>query len=84
MAYVGIFLQKQHGLLARPLSRVQISTMSVKEDLLVAGGFQGELICKVGSCYIKCFFATAESVIYLFDISGFFFLFFFHLFGAAH
>ena len=32
--------EKQHGLLARPLSRVQISTMAVKEDLLVAGGFQ--------------------------------------------
>jgi hypothetical protein len=33
---------------ARPLSRVQISTMAVKDNLLmVAGGFQGELICKV-------------------------------------
>ncbi|KAK9742581.1 hypothetical protein RND81_03G183500 [Saponaria officinalis] len=29
-----------------PLSRVQISTMSVKDNLLVAGGFHGELICK--------------------------------------
>lgn len=29
------------------LSRVQISTMAVKDNLLVAGGFQGELICKV-------------------------------------
>ncbi|XP_058222197.1 uncharacterized WD repeat-containing protein C2A9.03-like isoform X1 [Rhododendron vialii] len=28
------------------LSRVQISTMAVKDNLLVAGGFQGELICK--------------------------------------
>ncbi|KDP20228.1 hypothetical protein JCGZ_09860 [Jatropha curcas] len=34
------------GLLSQPLSRVQISTMAVKEDLIVAGGFQGELICK--------------------------------------
>lgn len=33
---------------ARPLSRVQISTMAVKDNLMVAGGFQGELICKVG------------------------------------
>jgi hypothetical protein len=32
---------------ARPLSRVQISTMALKDNLLVAGGFQGELICKV-------------------------------------
>ncbi|KXG39247.1 uncharacterized WD repeat-containing protein C2A9.03 isoform X2 [Sorghum bicolor] len=31
---------------ARPLSRVQISTMAVKDNLIVAGGFQGELICK--------------------------------------
>ncbi|KAB1199839.1 putative WD repeat-containing protein C2A9.03 [Morella rubra] len=34
------------GLLPQSLSRVQISTMTVKENLLVAGGFQGELICK--------------------------------------
>ncbi|KAG8660397.1 uncharacterized WD repeat-containing protein C2A9.03 isoform X2 [Manihot esculenta] len=34
------------GLLSQTLSRVQISTMAVKENFLVAGGFQGELICK--------------------------------------
>lgn len=32
--------------LPQSLSRVQISTMSVKDNLLVAGGFHGELICK--------------------------------------
>ncbi|CAN8234029.1 unnamed protein product [Cochlearia groenlandica] len=37
---------KQPGLLSQPLSRVQISTMAVKDDLIVAGGFQGELVCK--------------------------------------
>ncbi|TYI21538.1 hypothetical protein E1A91_A06G041900v1 [Gossypium mustelinum] len=31
---------------SQQLSRVQISTMTVKENLMVAGGFQGELICK--------------------------------------
>nr|ACF22727.1 WD-40 repeat family [Brachypodium distachyon] len=31
---------------ARPLSRVQISTMAVKDNLVAAGGFHGELICK--------------------------------------
>nr|CAB3495753.1 unnamed protein product [Digitaria exilis] len=31
---------------ARPLSRVQISTMALKDNLMVAGGFHGELICK--------------------------------------
>ncbi|RYR47609.1 hypothetical protein Ahy_A07g033552 isoform C [Arachis hypogaea] len=34
------------GLLARPVYRVQISTMVVKENLVVAGGFHGELVCK--------------------------------------
>ncbi|KAL2339887.1 hypothetical protein Fmac_007827 [Flemingia macrophylla] len=37
---------KRPGFLAQPVSRVQISTMTVKENLMVAGGFQGELICK--------------------------------------
>ncbi|KAL0432718.1 UNVERIFIED_CONTAM: putative WD repeat-containing protein C2A9.03 [Sesamum latifolium] len=37
---------KYPGCLAQPLSRVQISTMTVKDNLMVAGGFQGELICK--------------------------------------
>ncbi|TYH12168.1 hypothetical protein ES288_A06G044900v1 [Gossypium darwinii] len=31
---------------SQQLSRVQISTMTVKENLMVAGGFRGELICK--------------------------------------
>ncbi|CAA2982296.1 uncharacterized WD repeat-containing -like isoform X2 [Olea europaea subsp. europaea] len=34
------------GCLAEQLSRVQISTMTVNDNLMVAGGFQGELICK--------------------------------------
>lgn len=34
------------GNLEHGLQRVQISTMAVKDNLLVAGGFQGELICK--------------------------------------
>ncbi|CAN1791939.1 Uncharacterized WD repeat-containing protein C2A9.03 [Linum perenne] len=37
---------KRPGLLTQSLSRVQISSMAVKENILVAGGFQGELICK--------------------------------------
>ncbi|CAK8566326.1 unnamed protein product [Lathyrus sativus] len=36
----------KHSGLAHPTSRVQISTMAVKENLMVAGGFHGELICK--------------------------------------
>ncbi|CAN1791937.1 Uncharacterized WD repeat-containing protein C2A9.03, partial [Linum perenne] len=38
--------KKRPGLLTQSLSRVQISSMAVKENILVAGGFQGELICK--------------------------------------
>ncbi|KAH0920358.1 hypothetical protein HID58_028018, partial [Brassica napus] len=37
---------KHPGSLSQSISRVQISTMAVKDDLIVAGGFQGELICK--------------------------------------
>ncbi|KAJ7959037.1 WD40 repeat [Quillaja saponaria] len=37
---------KRPTLLSQPISRVQISTMAVKENLMVAGGFHGELICK--------------------------------------
>ncbi|GLT48489.1 hypothetical protein SLA2020_221100 [Shorea laevis] len=37
---------KHPGLLSQSLSRVQISTMAGKGNLMVAGGFQGELFCK--------------------------------------
>lgn len=32
---------------AHSLSRLQISTMAVKDNLMVAGGYHGELVCKV-------------------------------------
>ncbi|XP_050204757.1 uncharacterized WD repeat-containing protein C2A9.03-like isoform X2 [Mercurialis annua] len=38
--------QDNPGLLSQSVSRVQVSTMAVKDNLIVAGGFQGELICK--------------------------------------
>ncbi|CAI9116336.1 OLC1v1017453C3 [Oldenlandia corymbosa var. corymbosa] len=37
---------KYPGSMAQPVSRVQISAMSIKDNLMAAGGFQGELICK--------------------------------------
>ncbi|KAF9605452.1 hypothetical protein IFM89_017471 [Coptis chinensis] len=37
---------KRVGSFTQSLSRVQISTMAVKDNLMVAGGFHGELICK--------------------------------------
>ncbi|KAK9270989.1 hypothetical protein L1049_026577 [Liquidambar formosana] len=45
---------KYPGSLAQPLSRVQISTMTVKENLMVAGGFQGELVCKSSESSWSC------------------------------
>ncbi|OIW21165.1 hypothetical protein TanjilG_29983 [Lupinus angustifolius] len=37
---------KHPGFLAQSVSRVQISTIAVRGNLIVAGGFHGELICK--------------------------------------
>lgn len=37
--------QKHHG--SQTISRVQVSTICVKDNLMIGGGFQGELICKV-------------------------------------
>ncbi|KAK3146829.1 hypothetical protein QOZ80_3BG0272980 [Eleusine coracana subsp. coracana] len=38
--------EKHPGSLLEGFSHTQISTMAVKDNFLVAGGFQGELICK--------------------------------------
>uniref|UniRef100_A0A0D9VKC7 Uncharacterized protein n=1 Tax=Leersia perrieri TaxID=77586 RepID=A0A0D9VKC7_9ORYZ len=38
--------EKHPGSLLEGFSQTQVSTLSVKDNLLVAGGFQGELICK--------------------------------------
>lgn len=37
---------KHRNSMAQPLTRIQITSMAVRENLVVAGGFQGELICK--------------------------------------
>ncbi|KAG6470982.1 hypothetical protein ZIOFF_072071 [Zingiber officinale] len=42
----SICLQKHPGSLLEGFSQTQVSTLAVKDNLLVAGGFQGELICK--------------------------------------
>uniref|UniRef100_A0A0E0CQT7 Uncharacterized protein n=1 Tax=Oryza meridionalis TaxID=40149 RepID=A0A0E0CQT7_9ORYZ len=41
-----LHFQKHPGSLLEGFSGTQVSTLSVKDNLLVAGGFQGELICK--------------------------------------
>ncbi|RCV08112.1 hypothetical protein SETIT_1G299900v2 [Setaria italica] len=38
--------EKHPGSLLEGFSKVQVSTFAVKDNLLVAGGFQGEIICK--------------------------------------
>ncbi|KAJ4753174.1 Transducin/WD40 repeat-like superfamily protein [Rhynchospora pubera] len=38
--------EKHPGSLAEGFSQTQVSTLAVRDNLLVAGGFQGELICK--------------------------------------
>lgn len=42
-------VQRNPWVYQQGLGRVQISTMCVKQNLLVAGGFQGEMVCKVSS-----------------------------------
>lgn len=39
--------EKHPGSLLEGFSHTQVSTLAVKDNLLVAGGFQGELICKL-------------------------------------
>ncbi|KAL4574493.1 hypothetical protein LXL04_021325 [Taraxacum kok-saghyz] len=47
--------EKHPGSLLEGFNQTQVSTLAVKDNLLVAGGFQGELICKYldrpGVCY---------------------------------
>jgi hypothetical protein len=50
---MAIYVQKHPGSLLEGFSQTQVSTLAVKDNLLVAGGFQGELICKV--CNTKLF-----------------------------
>ena len=45
--FMDLLLQKHPGSLLEGFSQTQVSTLAVKDNLLVAGGFQGELICKV-------------------------------------
>ena len=44
-----MWVQKHPGSLLEGFTKTQVSTLAVKDKFLVAGGFQGELICKVNS-----------------------------------
>lgn len=48
-------IQKHPGSLLEGFTQTQVSTLAVKDKLLVAGGFQGELICKVSCSFIFIF-----------------------------
>jgi hypothetical protein len=57
------FHQKHPGSLLEGFSGVQVSTLAVNEGLLVAGGFQGELICMVRhQLRLGCIFASVVFV----------------------
>jgi hypothetical protein len=43
--------QRYPGCVQEGLFGVNVTTFAVNEDLLVAGGFHGELICKVSVSY---------------------------------
>jgi hypothetical protein len=45
LSFMVLLFQNHPGSL---LEGVCVSTLAVKDNLLVAGGFEGELICKVG------------------------------------
>ena len=40
-------MQKHPGSILEGFTKTQISTFAVKDNFLVAGGYRGELICKV-------------------------------------
>lgn len=42
-----LIFQKHPESLLEGFTETQVSTLAVKDRLLVAGGFQGEIICKV-------------------------------------
>jgi hypothetical protein len=48
LSFMDLLFQNHPGSLLEGVSQVQVSTLAVKDNLLVAGGFEGELICKVG------------------------------------
>ncbi|RVW87107.1 hypothetical protein CK203_027013 [Vitis vinifera] len=45
--------EKHPGSLLEGFTQTQVSTLAVRDRLLIAGGFQGELICKV-NLFISC------------------------------
>lgn len=59
---LSYLMQKHPGSLLEGFTQTQVSTLAVKDKLLVAGGFQGELICKV--CIFIQFNILANSFVF--------------------
>lgn len=51
--FFPVWVQKHPGSLLEGFTKTQVSTLAVKDKFLVAGGFQGELICKVRSRVLR-------------------------------
>lgn len=47
LIFFVLWLQKHQGNFSEGFSRTQVSALAVKNNLLVTGGFRGEIICKV-------------------------------------
>jgi hypothetical protein len=50
--YVVLWLQKHQGNFYEGFYQTEVTTLAVKNNLLLAGGFHGELICKVTSFHL--------------------------------
>lgn len=48
---IFFFVGAQRGHGSQSVAMVQVTTMAVDSNLLVVGGFQGEVICKVFQLY---------------------------------
>lgn len=46
---IPVWLQKHPGSFLEGFTKTQVSTLAVRDEFLVAGGFHGELICKVNT-----------------------------------
>ena len=59
----SLVLYRYAGNLLEGFSQTQISTLAVKDNLLVAGGFQGELTCKVSHFWQLCYSISSAVLI---------------------
>lgn len=63
-------MQKYPGSLLDGFTQTEVSTLAVKNNLLVAGGFQGELICKVSNIFPSLYIYKSVSLICFIGINN--------------